>query len=311
LNHLHKNSKRIIVIAGPTAVGKTALAVNLAKYFKTSVISADSRQFYKEMNIGTAKPSSEEMGGVPHYFIDSLSIKEDYNVGCFEKEALNILKDLFKHNNTVIVSGGSGLYVKALCEGINQMPEIPSENREKLIKSYQEKGLAFLQEQLMVVDPDYCKIVDLNNPQRLIRALELFETTGKNMTYFRSFSSFVQRPFDMIKIGLERPRDELYARIDERMDKMIDQGLFQEAESLLFFKQLNALHTVGYTEIFSYLNGDYDKEEAIRLLKRNSRRYAKRQLTWFKKDSDFTWFHPENESKIIMWLNKRLNSLIR
>ncbi len=304
---MNKNSKRIIVIAGPTAVGKTALAVKMAKYFETAVISADSRQFYKEMNIGTAKPSFEEMADVPHYFIDSLSIEEDYNIGNFEKEALVVLDDLFQKKDTVIVSGGSGLYVKALCEGINEMPQIPSEIRENLNNIYKERGLQYLQERLMEVDPEYCKIVDLNNPQRLIRALELFETSGNNMTYYRSFTPNIQRPFSIIKIGLERPRQELYERIDLRMDEMILQGLFQEVQKLLPYQHLNALQTVGYSEIFSYFNGDYDREEAIRLLKRNSRRYAKRQLTWFKKDIEFTWFHPENETSIFNWLNDRIS----
>ena len=306
---MNKNSKRIIVIAGPTAVGKTALAVKMAKYFKTAVISADSRQFYKEMNIGTAKPSTEEMADVPHYFIDNLSIEEDYNIGNFEKQALAVLDDLFQEKDTVIVSGGSGLYVKALCEGINDMPEIPSEIRESLNNLYKERGLQYLQERLMEVDPDYFKIVDLNNPQRLIRALELFETSGNNMTYYRSVTTSVRRPFNIIKIGLERPRQELYERIDLRMDEMIIQGLFQEAHNLLPYQHLNALQTVGYTEIFSYFNGDYDREEAIRLLKRNSRRYAKRQLTWFKKDIEFTWFHPEDEETIINWLNSKDSEL--
>lgn len=304
---MNKNSKRILVIAGPTAVGKTALAIKIAKYFQTAVISADSRQFFKEMSMGTAKPGKEEMDGVPHYFIDNLSIEEDYNVGNFEKDALNLLKKLFQQKDTVIVSGGSGLYVKALCEGINDMPQIPAEIREKINIAYEEKGLQYLQERLKEVDPEYYKIVDLKNPQRLIRALELYEISGENMTYFRSINTNIQRPFNIIKIGLERPREELYKRIDIRMDQMIDQGLFKEAQNLLPFQHLNALQTVGYSEIFSYFNGDYDREEAIRLLKRNSRRYAKRQLTWFKKDQDFTWFHPDDELSILDWVKEKIN----
>lgn len=303
-----KNSKRIVVIAGPTAVGKTALAVKVAKYFETAVISADSRQFFKEMNIGTAKPSEVEMDGVKHYLVNNLSIQEDYNVGNFEKEVLNILEALFKDKDTVIVSGGSGLYVKALCDGIDDMPEIPAEIREELNEIYRKKGLIYLQEELKRIDPVYYKIVDMHNPQRLIRALELFKATGKNMSYYRSVSSSVKRPFDIIKVGLERQREELYERIDRRMDLMIEQGLFQEAESLISFQELNALQTVGYSEIFAYLNGEYDKEEAVRLLKRNSRRYAKRQLTWFKKDKEFTWFHPEEETVIINWLKERIQA---
>ncbi|GAA5037419.1 tRNA dimethylallyltransferase 1 [Marivirga lumbricoides] len=296
---MNNNSKRIIVLAGPTAVGKTALSVKLAKYFNTEILSADSRQFYKETNIGTAKPTAEEMQEVPHYFINTLSIRDEYNVGQFEKDALNVLDDLFKTKEVVIVVGGSGLYVKALCEGIDEMPAIPSAIREKLNRDFTEKGIGYLQQQVALVDPDYYKIVDQNNPQRLIRVLELYQTTGKNMSFYREQSREVKRPFAITKIGLERPREILYERIDRRMDQMIDEGLFEEAEQLLPFKDLNALQTVGYSEIFNFLEGQYDREETVRLLKRNSRRYAKRQLTWFKKDQQFQWFHPNQEAEII------------
>ncbi len=303
-----KNSKSIIVIAGPTAVGKTALSVKIARKMETSIISADSRQFYKEMNIGTAKPSEEEMDGIPHFFINNLSITTEYNVGNFEKDALKILEQLFERKNTVIVTGGSGLYVKALCEGINEMPEIPPEIRENLNHTYTEKGLKHIQGLLKKIDPEYYQTVDLHNPQRLIRALELHESSGKNMTYWRGLSTKIKRPFEIHKLGLERPRAELYNRIDLRMDEMIEQGLFQEAKSLQHFQHLNALQTVGYSEIFGFLNGNYDREEAVRLLKRNSRRYAKRQLTWFKKDKNYDWFHPENEKEIFRWILDKTNS---
>ncbi|WP_317193562.1 tRNA (adenosine(37)-N6)-dimethylallyltransferase MiaA [Marivirga aurantiaca] len=296
-----------MVLAGPTAVGKTALSVRLAKYFKSVILSADSRQFYKETNVGTAKPTLEEMQNIPHYFINSLSIHEDYNVGKFEKDSLNLLQELFDKLDTVIVAGGSGLYIKALCEGIDDMPSIPTEIRESLNQTFKEKGIGFLQEQLQLTDPAYFKIVDQNNPQRLIRALELYEATGKKMSFYRAQSSEIVRPFDIIKIGLERPREELYERINARMDQMIDEGLFEEAEKLLPFKHLNALQTVGYSEIFGYLQGEYDREEAVRLLKRNSRRYAKRQLTWFKKDQDFKWFNPGSEAEIIETIESIVN----
>lgn len=296
---MSNNSKRIIVLAGPTAVGKTALSVRLAKHFNTVILSADSRQFYKETNIGTAKPAIEEMQDVPHYFINSLSIHDDYNVGQFEKDALALLDDLFKTKDLVIVAGGSGLYVKALCEGIDEMPAISASVRQKLNEEFAERGIEYLQEQVTLIDPEYYRIVDQNNPQRLIRVLELYQTTGKNMSFYRSQTHEVKRPFAITKIGLERPREKLYERIDVRMDQMIAEGLFEEAAQLLSFKHLNALQTVGYSEVFGYLDGQYDREEAVRLLKRNSRRYAKRQLTWFKKDQQFQWFHPDQESEII------------
>ncbi len=303
---MNKNSKRIVILAGPTAVGKTALSVRLAKYFNSVILSADSRQFYKETNIGTAKPTKEETKHVPHYFINSLSIHDEYNIGKFEKDALKLLDELFKKSDTVIVAGGSGLYIKALCEGINDMPLIPAEIREGLNKMYAEKGIDALQEEVKLTDPAYYEIVDHNNPQRLIRALELYKATGKNMSYYRAQDGSVERPFDIIKIGLERPREELYDRINLRMDQMIAEGLFEEAEKLLPYSELNALQTVGYSEIFGFLKSRYDKEEAVRLLKRNSRRYAKRQLTWFKKDPDFQWFHPENEAQIIKVIEAKI-----
>jgi len=295
-----------VILAGPTAVGKTALSIQLAKRYQTEIISADSRQFYKEMEIGTAKPTYDEMDGVPHHFIDSHGILDDYNVGQFEKDALKLLDELFQKHNVVFVVGGSGLYVKALCEGIDEMPIIPVEIRQKLNAEFEKNGIEYLQKQVIESDPEYFKIVDQQNPQRLIRALELYRATGKNMSYYRAQEKVVERPFNIIKIGLERPREELYDRISLRMDQMIEEGLFEEAQKLYPFKHLNALQTVGYSEIFGYLDGDYDREEAIRLLKRNSRRYAKRQMTWFKKDAEFVWFLAEDKEEVTDYLDSRL-----
>jgi len=295
-----------VILAGPTAVGKTALSIQLAKRFQTEIISADSRQFYTEMEIGTAKPTLEEMDGVVHHFINSHSIKDEYNVGKFEKDALQKLDVLFQQHDLVLVVGGSGLYVKALCEGIDDMPTIPSEIRQDLNAQYQQKGIEYLQTEVARCDPDYYEIVDQQNPQRLIRALELYRATGKNMSYYRAQENRVERPFNIIKIGLERPREELYDRINLRMDQMINEGLFEEAQKLYPFKSLNALQTVGYSEIFGYLDGEYDREEAVRLLKRNSRRYAKRQMTWFKRDSEFSWFSAGNKDQIISYLEDEL-----
>jgi len=294
-----------VILAGPTAVGKTSLSIQLAKRFKTEIISADSRQFYKEMEIGTAKPTEKEMEGIPHHFINSHSIHDDYNVGQFEKDTLKLLDELFQKNDVVFVVGGSGLYVKALCEGIDEMPSIPVEIRQNLNTEFEQNGIEYLQKQVMESDPEYFEIVDQQNPQRLIRALELYRATGKNMSYYRAQEKQIERPFNIIKIGLECPREELYDRINLRMDQMIAEGLFDEAEKLYLFKDLNALQTVGYSEIFGFLDGEYDREEAVRILKRNSRRYAKRQMTWFKRDSEFVWFSAENKDEVIDYLESR------
>lgn len=295
-----------MILAGPTAVGKTSLSIQLAKQFQTEIISADSRQFYKEMEVGTAKPALEEMDGIPHHFINSHSIHDDYNVGQFEKDTLKLLDELFQKHDVVFVVGGSGLYVKALCEGIDEMPAIPAEIRQNLNAEFEQNGIEYLQDLVVECDPDYFEIVDQQNPQRLIRALELYRATGKNMSFYRAQENLVERPFNIIKIGLERPREELYDRINLRMDQMISEGLFEEAEKLFPYKNLNALQTVGYSEIFGFLNGEYDREEAVRLLKRNSRRYAKRQMTWFKRDSEFVWFSADNKDKVVDYIDNRI-----
>lgn len=274
-------NKIILVIAGPTAVGKTDLCINLAKKFNTVIISSDSRQFFQEINIGTAKPAKEELDMIPHYFIGNKSIHEPYDVRSYEVEALSCIGDLFKRKDLLILTGGSGLYTDAVVNGLDEIPRIAPEIRQKLNLLYAKEGIFPLQEMLKKLDPDYYDKVDLQNPQRLIRALEVCQGTGKAFSDFRVRKK-VERPFKTIKIALNRDREELYQRIDSRMDKMITEGLFEEAEEMYPFKNKNALNTVGYKEIFSYLEGAYDKEEAIRLLKRNSRRYAKRQVTWLK-----------------------------
>lgn len=281
-----------MVVAGPTAVGKTAFSIRLAQHYETEIISADSRQLYRQLNVGTAKPSADELAVVPHHFIDILSPEEDYNAGQFERDALKKLEELFDHHSVVVVAGGSGMYVQALCQGIDEMPEVPAAVRTELKERLELEGLSAILADLKRLDPLYYEEVDRQNPQRVLRAMEVCLFTGKPFSDFRR-KAIVKRPFRIIKIGLERPREELYSRIDLRMDAMIAEGLFKEAESLHPFKNLNALQTVGYKEIFDYLEGKYDKEEAVRLLKRNSRRYAKRQLTWFKKDSEYHWLHPE------------------
>ncbi|MCE7864179.1 MAG: tRNA (adenosine(37)-N6)-dimethylallyltransferase MiaA [Bacteroidetes bacterium CHB5] len=292
-----KSMKKLIVIVGPTAVGKTALAIRLAKFLQTEIISADSRQIYRELEIGTAKPSPAELQQVKHHFINTHSIIDDYDAGAYGRDALALIHSLFQRYNNLILCGGSGLYVKAVLEGFDEMPPVPEGMREAIIAEYEAHGLAWLQTQVKEVDPDYFDVVDSQNPHRLIRALELYRAWQKPMHELRKQKK-LEHSFQVVKIGLEVEREELYNRIDTRMDAMIAQGLFEEAEKFYSFRHLNALQTVGYREIFGLMDGLYDKEEAIRLLKRNSRHYAKRQLTWFKKDIDTKWFRPDQFDEI-------------
>lgn len=288
-------------------MGKTACSIRLAQYYKTGIISADSRQLYQTLDIGTAKPTSAELAAVPHHFVDILPPEIEYNAGQFERDALQLLEKLFHSHNVVVVAGGSGMYVQALCQGIDEMPPIPAEVRELLNHRLEAEGLAALVQELQERDPAYAQEVDRNNPQRIVRALEVCLFTGRPYSSFRR-KQYSRRPFGIIKVGLDRPRHDLYARIDLRMDAMIAEGLFEEAHRLHPFRELNALQTVGYKEIFDYIDGLYGREEAIRLLKRNSRRYAKRQLTWFRKDPEYTWFHPEETDVIIDWCNQQMNA---
>lgn len=297
----------LIVVVGPTAVGKTDLCVRLARHYHTEIISADSRQFYKEMSIGTAKPTEEEQQGIKHHFVDSHYITEEYNAGAYEQDVLALLQELYREKQAVILTGGSGLYVRAVCEGMDEMPETDPAIREQLMTLYQQQGLAPLLMQLQQVDPQYYERVDRANPQRVIRALEVCLSSGQPYSSFRKQEQ-QERPFQVIKIGLTRDRQELYDRIDQRMDLMLEQGLLQEAEALYPYRHHNALQTVGYKEIFDYLEGKYDWDEAVRLLKRNSRRYAKRQLTWFHKFPDYTWFHPNQWEEMVAFIDRQINT---
>ena len=293
---------------GPTAVGKTKVAIDLAKHFETSVISADARQVYKELVIGTAKPTPQELQKVKHYFIDTHSIKENFNAGMFGEQAEKLMYEIFQKHDWLILCGGSGLYIKALLEGFDNMPKVTSEIRDSIIGEYESKGLAWLQGAVMKADPEFYESVDKSNPQRLIRALEVFRSSGEPFSAFKT-SARKTLPFEVIKIGLELERAELYSRIDKRMDEMIKSGLFDEARSLYMYRDLNALQTVGYSEIFDFIDGLYDKEEATRLLKRNSRRYAKRQLTWFNADREITWFHPNDYQAILNFIREKSSIL--
>lgn len=302
------SGKYLIVVGGPTAVGKTAFSIALAKALQTVILSADSRQLYKDLTIGTAKPSAEELQAARHYFIDILPPDQAYDAGQFEKDALALLDKLFQEHDTVVVAGGSGLYVKALCEGFDHMPEVPQGIREQLNKELEQKGLDPLLTELQTVDEPYYQQVDRQNPQRIIRALEVYRASGKPYSFYRKDEK-IKRPFNIIKIGLERNRKELYQRINLRIDQMIAEGLEDEARSLYPYRTLNALQTVGYQEWFAYFEGEYDYEEAVRLLKRNSRRYAKRQLTWFKRDAGFTWFHPNQLAQALRFIRKQSGDL--
>jgi tRNA dimethylallyltransferase len=285
------NSKTLIVVAGPTAVGKTAAAIKLAQHYNTVILSADSRQFFKEMSIGTAKPTSVELAAAKHYFIDSHSITESFNVGDFETEGLELLDKLFKVHDVVILAGGSGLYIKAICEGFDNLPTVEPGIRERLNNELAEKGIIHLQEKLAAADPVYFYEVDIHNPQRLIRALEIFESTGKPFSSYRTANTR-QRPFNIVKIGLNLPREQLYNRINERVDIMVAEGLVKEAENLILYREANALKTVGYNELFDYFDGKTDMHTAIELIKQHTRQFAKRQLTWFNKDKEMVWANP-------------------
>lgn len=294
--------KNLIVIAGPTAVGKTALSIELAKFYNCPVISADSRQFYKEMSIGTAKPTTEEMQDVPHYFINNISIHDIYNVGQFEREAIECIETLFKTNDYLILVGGSGLYINAILNGVDEFEEIPSHIREQLIKDYNEKGLIYLQEELKKRDDVYYNQVDLNNPQRIMRALEVCIHTQKPYSSFRKKEK-KERSFDCINILINTDRETLYNRINKRVDVMMQNGLLEEVKSLYPHKHLNALNTVGYKELFDFIDNKCTLEEAVSLIKQNSRRYAKRQLTWFNHQGDFETFEPSDLEKIKAYLD--------
>jgi tRNA dimethylallyltransferase len=287
----HPSQKTLLIIVGPTASGKTTAAIQLAQQYKTVILSADSRQFYREMSIGTAKPDTDEMAAAKHYFIDSHSITQPFSVGDFEKQGLALLDELFKTHDKIILVGGSGLYIKALCEGFDDIPQADTAIREQLNLDFAEKGIEPLQEELKLADPVYYKEVDLNNPQRIIRALEVFRHTGLPFSSYRK-ATVNTRPFNILKIGLDLPREVLYNRINQRVNDMVNYGLVDETKSLIAYRHLNALNTVGYSELFDYFDGKTDLNKAIDLIKQNTRRFAKRQLTWFRKDQSIHWLAP-------------------
>jgi len=297
LKSMKKNTKKIIIIVGPTGIGKTALSIELASALNTEIISCDSRQFYKELKIGAAPPNAKELATAKHHFIQHLSVTEDYNAGEFEINAIAKIKDLHKIKDTIIVVGGSGLYVDAICKGFDKMPEIPTQIRIKLNTKLNEQGLVWLQEEVKKVDPNFYATCDQQNPQRLLRALEVFLATGDTFSSYKSEKP-KERPFEIIKIGISTEREILYNRINTRVDKMLENGLLEEVELLIPFQQKNALQTVGYKEIFAFYNNDCTLEKAVENIKQNTRRFAKRQLTWFRKDKNTKWFQPNQINEI-------------
>lgn len=286
------NEKTCVIIAGPTAVGKTAAAIAIARHFKTAIISADSRQCFKEMTIGVAKPSTSELQQAHHYFINSHSIQDDVNAAVFEQYALQAAGEIFQQSNVAVVTGGTGLYIKAFCEGLDDMPPVSLTIRQAITEQYEQQGLAWLQQQVQQQDPLYYASGEIQNPQRLIRALEVKQATGESIRTFQQGRK-ATRPFRIIKLGLELPKPELHTRINARVDQMMEQGLLDEVKQLIPFKHLNALQTVGYSELFEYLDGKISLPQAVEQIKSNTRHYAKRQMTWFRKDSNMRWFAPD------------------
>jgi tRNA dimethylallyltransferase len=294
-------TKTVIIIVGPTAVGKTAFAIEAAKLLNTEIISADSRQCFEELNIGVAKPSEEELQQAKHHFISSHSVQQEVNAVVFEQYALKAVDEIFQWNDTAVMVGGTGLYVKAFTEGLDDIPNIDEAIRQHIIQQYEQHGLAWLHNEVQQKDPAFWSTAEQQNPQRLMRALEVVESTGKSIITFKTGRK-LERPFNIIKIGLELPRETLYDRINHRVDVMIENGLVEEARSLLPLRRMNALQTVGYKELFDYFDGNISLEEAVDEIKKNSRHYAKRQLTWFKKDTEINWFSPSTDIKEIQKL---------
>ena len=299
--------KYLILIAGPTGVGKTQLSLSIAEQYKTDIISCDSRQFYKEMCIGTAVPNAYELSKIKHHFIQNLSIKDNYSIGQFERDALAKIEALHKNNNVIVMVGGSGMYIDAVCKGLDDFPTVPESIRKELNLRHKNEGLDALKEELIKLDPDYHELVDSSNPYRIIRAIEVCIVSGKPFSSFRK-QQIKKRNFKTIKIILNREREQLYSRINKRVDEMMTEGLLEEVKKLYDHKDCNALQTVGYKELFAYFDGEWDLETAIEQIKKNTRRYAKRQMTWFRRDPSNHFFKPENESEIMAYLKKNIIS---
>lgn len=300
--------KNLIVLIGPTGVGKTELSIRLAEYYQTCIVSADSRQLYADLKIGTAAPTPSQMARVRHYFVGTLQLTDYYSAAQYEAEALQLLEELFTHHDTVVLTGGSMMYVDALCQGIDDIPTVDSDTRRMILEKYEAEGLDNLCAELKLLDPDYYRIVDLKNPKRVIHALEICYMTGKTYTSFRT-RELKTRPFRILKIGLNREREELYERINRRVDLMIEEGLEQEARGVYVHRSLNSLNTVGYKELFRYFDGEWSRDFAIEKIKQNSRIYSRKQMTWFKRDKDIRWFHPSQETEILQYLDTTIGNV--
>lgn len=297
--------KTLIVLIGPTGVGKTELSLRLAETFHTCILSADSRQLYADLKIGTAAPTAAQLQRVKHYFVGTLGLTEYYSAAQYEAEVLKLLDTLFEEKEVVLLTGGSMMYVDAVCKGIDDIPTVDNETRQLMLRRYESEGLEQLCAELKLLDPEYYRIVDLKNPKRVIHALEICYMTGRTYTSFRTCNT-KERPFRILKIGLTRPREELYARINQRVDQMMAEGLLEEARRVYPHKDYNALNTVGYKELFKYLEGEWTLDFAIEKIKQNSRIYSRKQMTWFKRDADIHWYHPNQETEIVNYLRSQL-----
>lgn len=295
----------LVVLLGPTGVGKTELGLRLAEHFGSPIISSDSRQVYKELPIGTAAPTNKQMARVKHYMVGMLSISDYYSASAFELDVISLLENLFKQQNIVLMTGGSMMYIDAVCDGIDDIPTVRPEIREELYRQYQEEGLAPILEELRRADPKHYGEVDRNNYKRVIHAVEICRQTGRPYSSFRT-NRKKERPFNIIKVGLFREREELYNRINLRVNQMMDDGLLAEAQAVYPYRHLNALNTVGYKELFKYLDGEWNLDFAVEKIKRNTRVYARKQMTWFKRDNRIHWFHPEDEDEIMAFLKEKL-----
>ncbi|HET7732482.1 MAG TPA: tRNA (adenosine(37)-N6)-dimethylallyltransferase MiaA [Paludibacter sp.] len=295
----------LLVILGPTGVGKTNISLRLAEHFGCSIVSSDSRQFYRELKIGTAAPTEKQLARVKHYFVGSHSIFDEYSAGQYELDAINLLDELFLKNNVAMLVGGSMMYIDAVCNGMDDIPAVDAETREFWMQQYANSGLEYIQNELKRLDPKYYEEVDLQNAKRILHALEICSITGKPYSDLRT-GERKERNFNILKIGLNRPRPELYERINSRVDEMMAEGLLEEAEQFYQFRHMNTLNTVGYKELYEYMDGNWTLDFAVNMIKQDSRRYAKRQLTWFNRDKEIQWFHPDEEDRIIDFVKEKL-----
>ena len=296
----------LIIVLGPTGVGKSDISIQLAKHYHTEIVSADSRQFFRELTIGTAVPSPEDLNEIKHHFIQNKSIHHYYNVSEYETEALQLIQELHKKINPIILTGGSMLYLDTICNGIDDIPTVDPEIRDEVIRWYEENGIEALRQRLQEVDPEYYEEVDRNNPKRMLHAVEVCQMTGKTFTSFRT-RTVKERPFRIIKIGINQDRKVLYDRINERVLRMMDLGLLEEARSVYPYRSLNSLNTVGYKELFPYFDGSCTLAEAVDLIQRNTRKYARKQLTWFRRDQQIKWFEPNQIDEIIKYIDQTMN----